>query len=67
MSVEGASVILCHCNGVTERKIRRVIDHGAQCVDSIGDACGAGTRCGGCHVWLEAMLAERQRVGVSAA
>ena len=60
-------MILCQCNGVSDRKIRRAIDAGASDVEAIGDACGAGTTCGGCHVWLEAMLAERRRVDVSAA
>ncbi len=50
--------ILCHCNGVSERTIRRSIKHGACSVEAIGDACGAGTNCGACHVWLDEMLDE---------
>lgn len=61
--------ILCHCNGVSERTIRRSIRHGACTADEIGLACGAGTNCAACHVWLEEMLDEaavRPGIGVAA-
>lgn len=48
--------ILCHCHGVNERKIRQAIDRGARSVEAIGEACRAGTTCGGCRPSLEELL-----------
>ncbi len=48
--------ILCHCHGVNDRTIRRAIDRGAHTVDEIGDACRAGTTCGGCWPTLDELL-----------
>ena len=62
--------ILCQCNGVSERTIRRSIRHGACTIQAIGDACGAGNNCGACHLWLEEMLDEavmRPAVGIASA
>lgn len=54
-------MLVCHCRVVTDRAIKRAIDHGAETVDEIGDRCGAGTTCGGCHPELERLLSERAR------
>ena len=47
---------VCLCRGVSERKVRAAINHGAATIEEIGDRCGAGTRCGGCWPLLEDML-----------
>ncbi len=47
---------VCLCRGVTERCVRRAIAAGAHDVAAIGRSCRAGTRCGGCHELVEAML-----------
>ena len=61
---------MCLCRGVTDRKIRRAIGHGASTVDEVGRACGAGTGCGGCRPEIEALLCttcpERALVGAGA-
>jgi bacterioferritin-associated ferredoxin len=44
----GSTMLVCHCNGVSERKIRRVIRAGAATASEVGRACGAGSCCGGC-------------------
>ncbi|MFP5069931.1 bacterioferritin-associated ferredoxin [Pseudonocardia nantongensis] len=46
----------CICAAVTEVEVRACVREGARCVDSIGDACGAGTGCGSCHGRLETLL-----------
>ncbi|MBW2233280.1 MAG: (2Fe-2S)-binding protein [Deltaproteobacteria bacterium] len=41
-------MLICHCNGVSDRTIRRVVREGATSVGEVGRACGAGACCGGC-------------------
>jgi bacterioferritin-associated ferredoxin len=50
--------VVCLCTGTSERKVRRAIERGATTVDAIGEACGAGTCCGGCHDTLRSLLDE---------
>lgn len=50
--------ILCQCEAISERKVRKAIERGAASVEEIGELCRAGTRCGGCHPHLEALLCE---------
>lgn len=38
----------CICERVRERDVRSAIRCGAKTEESVGDACGAGTRCGSC-------------------
>ncbi|MGZ3420844.1 MAG: (2Fe-2S)-binding protein [Polyangiales bacterium] len=42
-------MIVCLCKGVSCGTIRQAIADGARTVDEVGDACGAGTDCGGCR------------------
>jgi bacterioferritin-associated ferredoxin len=51
-----AVAIICQCHGVSDRKVRRAIHHGARTIEELGELCGAGTRCGGCHPNLMALL-----------
>jgi bacterioferritin-associated ferredoxin len=48
--------IACLCLGVPERKIRRAVDDGATSVAQVGDSCGAGTCCMGCHETIESII-----------
>ncbi len=41
-------MLICHCNGVSDRTVRRVVRDGARTVSEVGHACGAGTCCRGC-------------------
>lgn len=52
-------MFVCHCEVVTEREITQAVDAGAHTVAAVGDATGAGTRCGGCHESIEGILAGR--------
>jgi bacterioferritin-associated ferredoxin len=48
--------MVCLCNGVSERTVRRAIEHGADTVEAVGERCGAGTCCHSCPPTIEAML-----------
>jgi bacterioferritin-associated ferredoxin len=52
-------VLICHCRAVNERAVNRAIDRGADTIDKVGRACGAGAHCGGCHPEIERLLSER--------
>jgi len=51
-------VIVCSCHGVSERRVRREIEHGASTVDELAARCGAGSCCFGCHATLDELLTE---------
>ena len=51
--------LVCLCNGVSERKVVKAIDHGATTIDEIGLSCRAGTTCHGCHDTLAGLLDQR--------
>ena len=55
-------MIICHCQAVSDRVIRSVIDHGACGVEEIAAMCGAGIDCGGCRVRLERLLMSERPV-----
>jgi NAD(P)H-nitrite reductase large subunit len=55
----------CLCHGVSERKIARAIDKGADTVEAVGEATRAGTCCQGCHPTIEVLLATRVTVRTS--
>jgi len=48
-SAQEASLIVCHCQGVSDRAIREAVRRGARSVGQVGRACRAGRNCGGCH------------------
>ena len=48
--------LVCLCHGVSERKVRRAIDTGAATLAEVGERCGAGTLCLGCHPTIEDLL-----------
>jgi len=50
-------VIMCHCQVVSDRRIRAEIDAGADTVDEISERCGAGARCGSCRPTISVLLA----------
>ena len=54
--------MVCLCHGVSERAVRRAIDHGAHTIDAIGEQTRAGTCCESCHPSLEALLDQAELV-----
>ena len=49
-------MLVCHCNGVSDRRIRRSIRDGATSAREIANSCGAGACCGGCHEGITKIL-----------
>jgi bacterioferritin-associated ferredoxin len=52
--------LVCLCEGVSERRVRRAVEQGAATIAEIGEECGAGTCCMSCHPTLEEVLHETQ-------
>ena len=42
-------MIVCHCRGITDRQIKRLVREGACSTREVAKATGAGMRCGGCR------------------
>ena len=42
-------MLVCHCRGITDRQIRRLVNDGATSTREVARATGAGMRCGGCR------------------
>jgi len=56
-------MIICQCNGVSDRAIRKVIRDGASNRNDVVRACTAGMACGGCVPAIDAVIeAERERI-----
>jgi bacterioferritin-associated ferredoxin len=54
-------MIVCHCHRVCDRTIRACVRAGARTEEAVGDACGAGTTCGGCVPAVEEIIEEEQQ------
>ncbi len=52
-------MIVCLCEGVSDRELQRAVDLGARNLEALESTCGAGGDCGGCHRKLEEILRER--------
>ena len=53
-------MIVCLCEAVSDRTIRRAIDDGSSTVRDLADSCGAGKNCGSCCNSLKRMLDSRE-------
>ena len=53
------TVIVCHCEAVSDRAIRKAVRKGAQTVDEIAERCRAGAYCGGCTPEVARILDEQ--------
>ena len=49
-------VIVCHCHGVSDRRIEAEAGLGASDADDLARRCGAGSDCGGCLPLIEDLL-----------
>jgi bacterioferritin-associated ferredoxin len=49
-------MMICHCNGISDRTVRNAVLHGAADLDQVARACGAGRDCGGCAEAIEEVL-----------
>ena len=59
--------LMCLCYGVSERKVAKAIERGAQTVEDIGDELMAGRCCGGCTETITEMLVVRRRSSLAVA
>lgn len=41
-------MLVCHCQAISERKIRKAVRKGASTTAQVRRLCGAGSCCGGC-------------------
>jgi bacterioferritin-associated ferredoxin len=57
---------VCLCLGVTDREVQQAIREGACTVAEVARCSGAGSRCGGCHSSIAAMLAESRPLSEAA-
>jgi bacterioferritin-associated ferredoxin len=55
-------MIVCICGAVSDRAIRAARDAGAETIEAIAAASGAGTGCGCCHGTIAKLLAEPCRL-----
>jgi len=53
---EASLMLMCHCIGVSDRAVRNAIRNGAATTEEVGQACGAGSRCGGCRPAIESLI-----------
>ncbi|WP_432558622.1 (2Fe-2S)-binding protein [Granulicoccus sp. GXG6511] len=51
-------MIVCHCEVVSDRQIRKAIGNGVACAGAVGLVTGAGTQCGNCLPSIEALLTQ---------
>jgi bacterioferritin-associated ferredoxin len=49
-------VLVCHCNAVSDRAVRRAVRDGAMTPSDVAAACGAGSCCGGCADSVEQLI-----------
>ena len=49
-------MLVCHCQEVCDKTVRKCIREGARTVAEVGAACGAGTGCGGCRPTIRELV-----------
>ncbi len=49
-------MIVCHCYGVSEVRVRESVRAGASSPEEVGRACFAGRGCGSCRARLAAVI-----------
>ena len=59
-------MIICQCNGVSDRTIRNAVRNGATNHNDVVRTCKAGKACGGCGPAIDEIIkAERERIAHS--
>jgi bacterioferritin-associated ferredoxin len=53
-------MVVCLCQGVSEKRVRAAICDGAHSRKAVTKACGAGAGCGGCHAAIRDLIREHQ-------
>ncbi|HME73770.1 MAG TPA: (2Fe-2S)-binding protein [Myxococcota bacterium] len=60
-------MIVCHCNGISDRAIRRAVRNGARSLHQIARFCAAGSGCGGCRAVIEEIMDGERSGGTESA
>ena len=55
-------MIVCHCTQTSDRAVRALAREGAESVEDVMSACGAGACCGGCKPLLEELIVEERMI-----
>jgi bacterioferritin-associated ferredoxin len=55
------AMIVCVCEGLSDREIAQTIQAGANTLNELGHRCRAGIDCGRCREMLRGMLGDRCR------
>ncbi len=53
-------MVVCLCQGVSEKQVREAIANGATSRKKVTRACGAGAGCGGCHESIRDIIREHR-------
>jgi len=61
------AMVVCLCEGVSEKRVQRAIEQGASSRRQVTEACGAGGVCGGCHTTIVEMIRQCPRRRMAAA
>ncbi|MEZ5145062.1 MAG: (2Fe-2S)-binding protein [Acidimicrobiales bacterium] len=56
-------MVVCHCHGVNDSRIRDEVADGAGDLDELSNRCGAGSTCGGCRPTVERLLEQLDLAG----
>ena len=51
-------MVVCLCQGVSDKKVRASIEAGARTRQQVTDACGAGDGCGTCHRTIKSLIVD---------
>lgn len=54
-------MVVCLCQGVSEKTVRASIDEGARTRQQVTEACGAGDGCGTCHRTIKTLIVQCHR------
>jgi bacterioferritin-associated ferredoxin len=57
------TMIVCVCKAVSERAVGRAIAAGAETIEEVACATGAGSACGSCHDAIQCALDQAPRCG----
>lgn len=60
-------MIVCLCNAVTDRDLRRAVDAGAASFEEVQRACGVATGCGRCRECAVALVDDALRCTLAGA
>lgn len=57
----GEPMVVCLCQGVSDKSVRASIEAGARTRQQVTAACGAGDGCGTCHRTIKSLILECRR------